>query len=285
MKIQSIKLINDGLGGLTVTYQKTETRNGRDFNADLKETKRYPIHTELEETFGWLKNDLLTLCNYTSNKEEREALLESVKMTGVTYSSNGFILSGVMTTIEDLVFPLNTPLIKEGTGYQNYAAVTKILDAIYTETQEYMGGNKVMSDSEYVLKVNKDNKEFDSKTFLSLPADEQASIVDQYMAKNKCIVIPMNIVEEETEYTTGLIPAINQLANSNPDDLPIIDSGLTLQDVADIVGVPAEMVSGKKESKVIPINEVATPKVKAKEVDGDLIVDIAEPVKRGRAAK
>lgn len=296
VRIGSVKLVEGGLKGIVVTYEQTEIRNNREFFTAFNVKKKYPIHQELEETFGWLKGHLLDLCNYSDNPADREMLLQATDITGITYNDKGFVISGKQTTIKNKVFALNTPLISSEDGYGDFGKITAIMDGIYAETKEYMGGNKIMSDEQYVIKFNKNKEDFDIETFRNLPADEQFRIATDIMTKNKCMIVPLGELEEDLDepevvidttkkdavetVTEGLVPYM-----MNTKDAPVlIENEVTAEALADMVGVPSEFFKSKeKEGKVI---QMIQEKAKLIETEDDFILEpVAAPVKVSTAKK
>lgn len=195
VRIGSIKLVDGGNKGLLVTYEQTEIRNNREFLTEMKAKKKFPIHEELDKVFKWLKPYLLELCNY----ENSESLENGLEIISVKYNDSGFQIFGKMEGISGKGFPIQTEFITPEDGYPDYGKVCAILDGIYSEAKEYMEGKKVLSDIQYVMNLNKGNQNFDQKTFESLPAEEQAKICSEYMAKNKMIALHVDDFEEESE--------------------------------------------------------------------------------------
>lgn len=282
LNITSVKLTDGGLSGLEATYTKTENKNGRDFIAKHKDDKPYPIHTELEETFKWLKGHLLDLCNYSQDKEERAALLELTEVTEIKHTEKGFVIYGTMKG-ETKHFPLQTPLMTEDDGYAEFFDVTKILNALCTEVEAYLLGSKGMSDKAYVMKVNKDNAEFDATTFDKLPPEEQFKIANEYMAKNKFMVIPLDIVvEEETEKA----PTSENWVGAEKLQQSIDKIASEVEPASERFGDQSKTSLDYAYPKADPV-ETITSKVKMTETDGDVIIDFPEPVavKQSKKAK
>ena len=97
MKINSIKLNNDGLKGLIVNYAQDFTKDGRIFLDEAPGYKRKaPIHQELEALFKSLAPYLLDICGY--HEESREGDLLDTSITGITYNNKGFIIVGKKKT-------------------------------------------------------------------------------------------------------------------------------------------------------------------------------------------
>ena len=186
MLINSVKLIDSGQKGIEVKYALPIDKDGRKFTDELTHKKKAPIHAELEETFGWLKGHLLDICGY--GKENREEDLTTVEIVSVTFNDKGFILVGKKNVLEgDLSINLITPLITDGNVYSDFGKVCSILEGIYTETKEYMSGNKTFSDEQLVIKFSKNDEAFDEAGFKNLSKEEQRKIADSILVELKAI--------------------------------------------------------------------------------------------------
>lgn len=265
--ITAIKLKDGGNKGLSVDYAMVEIRNNREFVTEYPGVKKkFPIHEELHTVFTWLRPYLLDICNYSADKD---LLLPSTEITAVKYSDKGFVLSGTISTINDKIFAINTPLITEEDGYSDYSKVCAILDGIYTETKEYMDGKKMLSDTQYVINLNKGNTQFDQKTFESLPAEEQAKICSEYMAKNKIIAIHMEEFEEENEGVVQMPTSENWVGSA--DNIP----------KPEITEAEAEKFNTTTLAEVVTTPSPAIDPFD----DNNFVVAIAEPVVAKSTAK
>ena len=198
MRINSVKLVNGGLKGIEVKYALPVDKDGRQFTDELTHKKKAPIHSQLEETFGWLKGHLLDICGY--HLETREMDIEETEMVSVTYNEKGFILVGKKRILNsDKEIDLNTKLIEDGNEYFDFGKVTAILEGIYAETKDYMSGEKSFDDSQLVLKFNSKDKDFDIDTFTSLSKDEQRKIADSILEGMKAIAFFPEEEEDEEE--------------------------------------------------------------------------------------
>ncbi|MES3018157.1 MAG: hypothetical protein V4721_10270 [Bacteroidota bacterium] len=288
VRIGSVKLQSGGLSGIVVTYEQTEIRNNREFFTAFSVKKKYPIHHELEETFGWLKGHLLDLCNYSDNPTEREVLLQATEVTGVTYNDKGFIISGKQTTIKNKVFALNTTLICAEDEYVDYNKITAIMDGIYAETKEYMGGNKIMSDEQYVIKFNKNKEDFDIETFKNLPADEQFRIATDIMTKNKCMIVPLGELEEDLDEEPEFVVDTTKkdvVETMTVSDVTTFTSGIDNFGVASRIPETTKDLDlkGLVEAKVI---QMIPEKAVLTETENDFILEpVKIPVKVSTAKK
>jgi len=196
MKINSVKLNNDGLKGLIVNYAQDFVKDGRTF---LDEAKGYarkaPIHSELSESFECLVPFLLDICGY--HKETRKEDILNTVITGITYNNKGFIITGKKKILAgDKSINLVTPLLSEE-DYPDFEEVSKIMDKIYEEVEAYMSGLKSMTDEQLVMKFNEGKDDFDVDTFNSKTDAEKREIADLILREMKAFAFFPDEVENE----------------------------------------------------------------------------------------
>lgn len=191
VNISAVKLINGGLKGVQVKYSATERKHNREYVNEYISHKKAPIHKELEETFNWLKGYLLDICGYCGNSPEEIELLENnLEMISVQYGNKGFILSGKLAVLTGEKFlSLTTPLITDSVEYNHFSKVCAILDGIYSETKDYMEGNKVMDDTELILKFNKGKEDFNELELEKMSSAEKKEIATKLLEDMGCIVL------------------------------------------------------------------------------------------------
>lgn len=222
MKINSIKLNNDGLKGLVVNYAQDFTKDGRTFLDEAPGYKRKaPIHQELEDLFESLRPYLLDICGY--HEASREGDLLDTTITGITYNNKGFIIVGKKKVLSgDKTIPLITPLLNEP-SYPDAEEVYVILDNIYEETQAYMSGLKSMTDEQLVMKFNEGRDDFDMETFNAKSDIEKRDIATKILEDMKAVIFFPEDEEEKGEegvYAEGGIPALEQ---GVPEIEPVIE--------------------------------------------------------------
>jgi len=198
MKINSIKLNNDGLKGLVVNYAQDFTKDGRTFLDEAKGySRKAPIHQELEDLFKSLAPYLLDICGY--HEASREGDLLDTIITGITYNNKGFIIVGKKKILSgDKTINLVTPLLNEP-SYPDAEEVYTIMDKIYEETEAYMSGLKSMTDEQLVMKFNIGNDDFDMETFRAKSDKEKHDFATEIMQELKIVGFFPEDVEEETE--------------------------------------------------------------------------------------
>lgn len=226
--ITKVKLVNNGLKGIEVNYLATEKTGDRDFYNEYISKRKAPIHSELEETFSWLKSHILDICGYSLDETERAFHMNRLEMTSVSFdASKGFVLTGSLQVMTgDKSINIVTPLVAPA-DYTDYSKVAAIIEGIFIETKEYMSFKKTLDDVQLVMKFNKKNEEFDPEAFKRLTKTEQRDFATKILEDQKCVVIhtdmeettvqdfelgmptqiieeePFNVVEEEEEENTS----------------------------------------------------------------------------------
>ena len=201
MNIASVKLVNGGLKGLVVTYSMTSEKNGRPFIDEHISKKKAPIHQELEDAFDSLIDYLLEICESEANSD--------VEVVGVTYNDKGFIITGKKKILGgNKTTNLVTPLITDE-DYSEFDTVCKMLDTIYSETEDYMSGAKVFSDAQLVMRFNAGKEDFDVETFKGLSSEEQRDLATAILEDMGHVVLLTEDVappEEEPDASEMKLP-------------------------------------------------------------------------------
>lgn len=196
MEIASVKLVNQGLKGIEVTYAQASNKGDRSFIDEHTSKKKAPIHLDLEQAFDKLKVLVLDICSYP-DPENYEA---DVEMTGVKYTNKGFVLTAKLSILDgEKTINLVTPLIRDGNEYGGFMNVIQVLDKIYEETRSYMAGEKTFSDEQLVLKFNSGKEGFDVEEFKKLSADEQRDIATKVLEAQGSIIFHPEPAGEEVE--------------------------------------------------------------------------------------
>lgn len=204
IKIASVKLINSGTSGIEIKYQTQGVKNNREFVHEDTTKRKAPIHRELEECFTWLKDHLLDICGY-SNASDYETLKTYTEVTGITYGEKGFVISGKLSVLDRTkVIALNTPLIESSEAYSDFSKVAAIMDGIYSETKEYMAGEKVMTDEQLILKFNKSNNDFDPESVKHMTDSEKKEHATKILEDMGSIVIHNDEFDEDDSEETDL---------------------------------------------------------------------------------
>ncbi len=273
LRLSSVKLKNKGLSGVEVTYAQTKIKGNRSFLNEIKEKSKQPIHTELEKCFSWLKPDMLKICGYN---HEDQSLLSALEMTEVNYSDKGFVLVGDLSVWAGIV-PLKTPLIEDGNQHDNFGGVCAILDGIYTETKEYMAGNKTMDDTELVLRFNSGKEDFDAEAFKAMPKEEREALATKILEDAGCIVLQNDDFEEDLIETKGLKGSFEIPAKTTND-------GITKEELLNVISI--ENSGTITTDKSLPASPTATTTATiVQEGDDFSIILPEEPVKVSTAKR
>lgn len=199
IEIESVKMLEGGTKGLLIKYVETDINQNRAFMEPTQKKKRAPIHKELEDCFSWLKDHLLEICGY-SEAVDIQTIKTYTEVTGVSYGEKGFVITGKLSVLDRTKsINLVTPLITSEEDYSEFSACCKIMNGIYTETKAYMGGNKVMTDEQLIIKFNKKDDEFDPESVKHMSAAEKKEMATKILEDLGSIVIHNDEMEEDTD--------------------------------------------------------------------------------------
>lgn len=278
IEIESVKMLEGGTKGLLIKYVETDINQNRAFMEPTQKKKRAPIHKELEDCFSWLKNHLLEICGY-SEAVDIQTIKTYTEVTGITYGEKGFVITGKLSVLDRTKsINLVTPLITSEEDYSEFGACCKIMNGIYTETKAYMGGNKVMTDEQLIIKFNKKDDEFDPESVKHMSAAEKKEMATKILEELGSIVIHNDEMEEDTEEETSEVaqplfvekqkamPVLNKMQVVPKEETPELDEEVLfdfdalemaekhetdLSDLAKLPEKPAKAPKAKKEKVTI----------------------------------
>ena len=154
-QIKKIKLNDDGLKGVEVTYMHPQEKDNMIWNNEHKETRKHPIHGEMENAIADLRNFLLETYGYYNegiSVSEKNQLIEDTRVIEINLAPDMFKLSGEIRLIGDKFGKIPGIEVEVGDGYAHYETVQKILAKVVEEAHEYMAGRKRMSESDFLEK-------------------------------------------------------------------------------------------------------------------------------------
>jgi len=272
--IESVKLLEGGTKGLLIKYIETDINQNRAFMEPTQKKKRAPIHKELEDCFSWLKDHLLDICGYTE-AVDLQTIKTYTEVTGVAYGEKGFVITGKLSVLDRTKsINLVTPLITSEEEYKEFSAVCKIMNGIYTETKAYMGGNKVMTDEQLILKFNKKNEEFDFDSVKHMSPSEKKAEATRILEEMGSIVIHNDEVEEDT--------------SEEEEENEVAQPLFTGKEIARPIAIPAvvsKMEIAEEVDEESLFDEVSLEAAEVHETDLSELAKLPEKVKAPKAKK
>lgn len=250
-QIKKIKLKDDGLNGMEVTYMFPEEKDNMIWNNEYVAKRKHPIHGELEKAILDLRNFMLEICGYYIAKPEvteKNYMIEESKIFEIQVTPESFRLSGEMRAIGDKFIKVSTPEIEIADGYEHFETVTKILSKVIEETHEYMAGKKRMSEQDFLERYAK-LKGDDSivKELKHMSAKEKKDYYTKALEKMGAIVI----IDDEAEIS------------EEDAQLEISVSNVEVEEEIIPISTPAseEPVIVVKEEEIIPVQASFVPQV------------------------
>lgn len=222
MQISNVKFADGGRHGIVVGYSWVENRGHFDFTNEAPGVKfRAPVNQELRESFEKLREFVIEICRFNNR------FREDVEVTGITSNATSkFLISAKVRTEGNTVFAVNTPLIKEETGYDQFENVIIAIQNIYDQVKEYVEKRKMATPQQIVMAFEKDNADFDKDAFNELSEEDQIKRAEELLiGKGYLTVSPVEIID---------------------DDAIVSEEGF---------GTEIEVIEKKKEVKVRKLNE------------------------------
>ncbi len=191
MKISKVKLVNGGLKGLEVSYEKVEEKDGREYRNEYVQKRRFPVSGKLEEVVNGFRWYLLDVYGF----EMSVANVAEVEVLGVSGDEEGFVISGKMKVLGgDKVVGMNTPYLKEG-DYEKWGEVDKLVGQLYGEVGEYMEGKSEINENQLVMKFW-ESKGKDMEEYAGMSDREKKEEATRVLEKMGSIVIHNEDMEE-----------------------------------------------------------------------------------------
>lgn len=192
LHLSKLVLVNGGIGGMKLTYEKIDVRGNREFKDTYPSVhKKAAVTKDIEEGFKKLAQHLLEICGYVGTDDELEYLESRVEMTSINYTSAGFLLSGKLNVLEgNKSIALNTPLVADGNEYEKFIEVCSILDELKEDVHDYAVNGKTLTDVELLHRIAGQGKlEFDTDAVNKMSKEEQIEEATKFLEGNNSIVI------------------------------------------------------------------------------------------------
>lgn len=198
LKIASVKLVNSGLKGIEVAYEKDSKKGSHVYRDEHKTKFKAPVYRDLLKAFESLKEHMSLICRLDSSDITKEA----IEITGIT--SNGedkFLIKAKIRTFDDAIFAVDTPLITEDTEYKGFHEVINIVNTIYDEVEFYIEGEKMAEEKQVVMDFAKQkSEEIDIE---GLTDEEITAKYREYLEGTGAIVMTPDDYEDEVDNSEG----------------------------------------------------------------------------------
>ncbi|MEY2869388.1 MAG: hypothetical protein RIR01_1879 [Bacteroidota bacterium] len=235
-QITKIRLKDDGLKGLEVTYMHPQEKDNLIWNNEHIEKRKHPIHNDLESSINDLRNFMLELCGYyneTISVMHKDYLIDETKITELVINgSDSFKISGEMRTLGDKFIKISTPDVEVSDGYSHFDTVVKVIAKIVEETHEYISGKKKLDEAEFLKKFAKlKNDDVLIKEFKDMSNKEKRDKCTEILEKMGAVVlindeleiddvdVQLNIQEVEVEAIEPVVLDVKE--ESEPLEIPL----------------------------------------------------------------
>ena len=188
MKISKIKLIKEGMKGMSVTYLKIIKKDGVPFKVPHVVKYPYPVTgalskalRDLEKHFGII-NSLVPAIAGSDN-------YDNVAIQGMEVTESNFCLEASVEVIPGSFTTFKTPVINEAVHYHLYDECTEKIDQILTLVESYVEGEQKLDSNQIVLDFHKNDDDFDMDAFQILDEKEKHAMMIAELEKAGMIIL------------------------------------------------------------------------------------------------
>lgn len=261
-QIKKIKLNDDGLKGVEVTYMHPQEKDNMIWNNEHKETRKHPIHGEMENAIADLRNFLLETYGYYNegiSVSEKNQLIEDTRVIEINLAPDMFKLSGEIRLIGDKFGKIPGIEVEVGDGYAHYETVQKILAKVVEEAHEYMAGRKRMSESDFLEKwAKRKGDDVMIKELQHMSAKEKKDYYTSALEKMSAIVLwdeTAEVSEEDAQMSIANVEVEDELEITEKDVVVIKEE---LNNIVPISTPVMEIIPAVVE-EIIPIQSAPIP--------------------------
>ncbi len=261
-QIKKIKLNDDGLKGVEVTYMHPQEKDNMIWNNEHKETRKHPIHGEMENAIADLRNFLLETYGYYNegiSVSEKNQLIEDTRVIEINLAPDMFKLSGEIRLIGDKFGKIPGIEVEVGDGYAHYETVQKILAKVVEEAHEYMAGRKRMSESDFLEKwAKRKGDDVMIKELQHMSAKEKKDYYTSALEKMGAIVLmdeTAEVSEEDAQMSIANVEVEDELEITEKDVVVIKEE---LNNIVPISTPVMEIIPAVIE-EIIPIQSAPIP--------------------------
>ena len=261
-QIKKIKLNDDGLKGVEVTYMHPQEKDNMIWNNEHKETRKHPIHGEMENAIADLRNFLLETYGYYNegiSVSEKNQLIEDTRVIEINLAPDMFKLSGEIRLIGDKFGKIPGIEVEVGDGYAHYETVQKILAKVVEEAHEYMAGRKRMSESDFLEKwAKRKGDDVMIKELQHMSAKEKKDYYTSALEKMGAIVLmdeTAEVSEEDAQMSIANVEVEDELEITEKDVVVIKEE---LNNIVHISTPVMEIIPAVVE-EIIPIQSAPIP--------------------------
>lgn len=231
--ISKITVNAGGLKGLILEGTKESAKENKIVTNTFKDGIKHPINRALEDKLNEFRFFALHICGLITDntkKDEKFMLLEGCDVVSLEFEQGvtGYFKIKVSSRVFDTkTITLTTPKVDSSDDYEWFDEVTKIIDSLLVEVEQYEKGLKQISDEDLMISYIRHGKDksMDMDKLNEMSAEEKADYCQSILEKLGCLVIrPDEVYEEgETEEVSLETKAEEGLFDASSDDL--VDQG------------------------------------------------------------
>jgi hypothetical protein len=201
-RISKFKLVNEGRGGMKVTYERPSKRGEFNFLDHYDAKFRAPVNYEVIRAIN-------ALDKYAIDILQLDAAPEDVRVVGVSSDAESkFVLIVQVNTYGKKAYTVPTPCYKESDAneYGDYHEVIKLIENLFNEVRMYISESKMMDTARLaeVFAAEQARKEegFDPNSINNMSAEELKAFCRGHLESLGAIVME----DDDSEGVTATVP-------------------------------------------------------------------------------
>lgn len=253
--IRKVEMLDQGRGGLKVTYGTMEKRNGVMNEVEYTKKQYRPVQNELRKYFDLCKEHLLKCTGYIwSSDTAFEMLKGTTTPTYILLKGESFMVGGKRTVLGDYITAINSPLVKTE-DYEDWNELGEIMGKIKQETIMFMKGVKGADSRQVVIDYMITNKGQTPSTveseFDNMTEEERRHMMTEAFEEFGLEIMSEGQLEaQDVTYEDVSHKAMAADINSTPAPFP-----MDLEDEGDSIDEPKERLQVVMDADTTDVSE------------------------------
>lgn len=192
MKITKVKLGEQGLKGMSVTFVRNDEKDGLTWNNEYTVQYKYPVQGVLLKAFEALAVHLGNICGLEVAQKGIDKLsngYDNISVVGVSVKSGGIVLTGKVEASTGKTYAVNTPFTIIEDAYEGFGKMEEQVERLLDLVEEYVEGGYKINKEQYVLDLHAGDENFDTDVYAKLSTAEKESMFIKELEDKGYIVL------------------------------------------------------------------------------------------------
>lgn len=246
-QITKVKLKDQGLAGLVVSYEKPTKREDFNYRDEYEVKHKASVHDDLKKKWDELKQHVINIGRLNADIADEEIRVTGVKSDG--YES--FQITYQVLTFGGAWCPAsNTPKVTESLGYEGFDWCLELIRDVYNEVRAYIKAEKKLNYSQLALDLAHNDKKGGAdvvETVQAMSEQERINYCRELLEEKGAIVMMQDemsegnqVESEEAEIEETPQEEIEVLAANEGSTSPVVTGFGAVQETGKVVSLQPE---------------------------------------------